>query len=75
MKLIWINDEFLVLIADRPRIFFQIQLMITATKKIYLEAKVERRQQGKKRMKHREARLKTGPADSIEIEAQAKVDH
>ena len=49
--------------------------MITVAKKIYLEAKAEGRQRGKKRLKHREARLKTGPADSIAVEAQGKFDH
>ena len=36
---IQINDEFFVLIADRPREFFS--LMIAASKKTYIKDKVE----------------------------------
>ena len=38
---IQINDEFLVLIADRPREIFRPSLMITASKKTYIKDKVE----------------------------------
>ena len=36
-----INDEFFVLIADRPRGFFKPSLMIVASKKTYIKDKAE----------------------------------
>ena len=38
---IQINDEFFILIADRPRVFFRPSLMITASKKTYIKYKAE----------------------------------
>ena len=36
-----INDEFFVLIANRPREFFRPSLMIVTSKKTYIKDKVE----------------------------------
>ena len=36
-----INDDFFVLIADRPREFFRPSLMIAASKKTYIKDKAE----------------------------------
>ena len=41
LNVVRIDDEFFVLIADRPRGFFRPSLMIVASKKTYIKDKAE----------------------------------